>query len=191
MGASKDQSPPPPPPSEKAGRKPKAKPKLSPTIRSGDQITTIYSPCGRYAIKVRGKLSPENIFDLRLDERTWQFVEQYVADGPEDDKCPGLASNPLELRWGSGFGEDPNPAFDPPEWETSAVKQSALEHYERIKALGVKVEQLSATLKMVRDQRTFFRFLRNARKLEEGGQPDTEEEIAHFITAGSSYGVEP
>ena len=40
MGASKDQPPPPPPPSEKAGRKPKAKPKLSPTIRSGDQITT-------------------------------------------------------------------------------------------------------------------------------------------------------
>lgn len=187
MGASASQPPPPTPPKESA--KPKAK--LSPKIRKGDPVTIIYSPCGKYAIKVRGKLSPENIFDMRLDERTWQFVEQYVADGPEDDKCPGLASNPVEFRWGSAFGEDPNPAFDPPEWERDAVKRSALEHFERVKTLGMKVESLSASLKMVRDQRTLFRFLRNIKRVEDGGQPDTEEEIAHFITAGSRYEVEP
>jgi len=187
MGSSANHPPPPPPPQE--SKKPKAK--LSPKIQSGDPITIIYSPCGKYAIKVRGRLSEANILDLRLDERTWQFVEQYVADGPEDENCPGLAKNPVELRWGSGFGSDPNPAFNPPEWEEDAVKRSALEHYERLKSLQLEVNSLEASLKRVRDQSSFFRFLRNCKKLEEGGRPDTEEEFHHFVTTGSSYGVEP
>jgi hypothetical protein len=183
MGGPPNQPPPPPPKARK--------PKLSPKIASGDPVTIILSPCGKYAVKVRGQLSEDNILDLRLDERTWQFVEQYVADGPEDEDCPGLAKNPLELRYGSGFGDDPNPAFNPPEWEASVVKRSALEHYERLKGLQLKVASLEASLRRVRDQRSFFRFLRNCKKLEEGGLPDSEEEFRQFVTAGSRYGVEP